>query len=452
MSVEQFLESVTNPLTRKEYRHGLKKWVEYYGKTAEQTLQERKDDLTQRANENLIDYKNRAARFEKEIEKFHGWMREHGSAINSARTLTLGIRQLFSYYQMPVTLRNGSKATKTEKTTRSFPLAIEHDRKMFAVADLRERVILSMATDLGLRMEDFISLKKADLPDLSQEAPISFDIMTSKENVVAHGFLSAESLELLKTYLQTMEQKAEKKTQEKGEKYDNPFLFASNGESHISDETVNRILKGLAEKAKIPLNGKDLSFHCFRKMFLAASVDSGAGLVAGKIICGKSVPQSDDTYLGTVNLREKFKTIKKFLTITETTNKEEVNKIEDLKAAVVRLQEQLSTQQVITQTIQQQNDKLKSLTVLADYLSSLDSTGEIQTYFMDLDSAKGHMKGVYVGKVEGQTSQLVDKAIHMTVKRHKREYDKGETAKAIRSVDSALKEHRKTAKASKAEA
>jgi len=58
---------------------------------------------------------------------------------------------------------------------------------MFQVADLRERVILSMATDLGLRISDFIKLKKDALPSLDQELPVMFDVMTRKEEVVAHG-------------------------------------------------------------------------------------------------------------------------------------------------------------------------------------------------------------------------------------------------------------------------
>ena len=54
----------------------------------------------------------------------------------------------------------------------------------------RERVILSMATDLGLRVSDFLKIEISDLPDLDQEAPISFDVMTNKEDVIAKGFLS----------------------------------------------------------------------------------------------------------------------------------------------------------------------------------------------------------------------------------------------------------------------
>jgi integrase len=155
---------------------------------------------------------------------------------------------------MPIRFRNGSRIGKTIKTIKNFPLTIEYVRKMFEVADLRERVILSTATDLGLRIGDFIELKKSDLPPLDQEPPISFDIMTAKENVIAYGFLSQETIDVLKVYVPTLEHKK-----------DNPYLFPSNGKRCISDEWLNRLLQRLAEKAKISLNGKSLTFHCFRK-------------------------------------------------------------------------------------------------------------------------------------------------------------------------------------------
>jgi integrase len=304
-SVQQYLDSVSNPRTKKGYRKGINEFCKWFNKPAEEILQMRKDDLTQRDREDLIEYKNRASRFEKEIEKFHAnLLQTH--PINTARNYTLGIRQLFRYYEMPIRFRTGSKVSKTVKTTRNFPLTIEHVRKMYDVADLRERIILSMATDLGLRIGDFISIKKKDLPSLDQEPPISFEIMTDKEDVVAHGFLSQESTELLKIYLPTLEKKKS-----------NPYLFPSNGKSHISDEWMNRLLQRLINKAQIDLNGKKLTFHCFRKMFMSASIDSGIGLTAGKKLCGKAIAQSDDTYLTTVNLRKKFIQLKKFLTIRE---------------------------------------------------------------------------------------------------------------------------------------
>jgi integrase len=248
---------------------------------------------------------------------------------------------------MPIRFRAGSKVSKTVKTTKNFPMTIEHVRAMFQVGDLRERLVLSVATDLGLRISDFIQFKKADLPPLNQEPPIAFDIMTGKEDVVAHGFLSQETADLLKVYLPTLEKKN-----------GNPYLFPSNGESHISDEWLNRLLQRLAEKAKIDLNGKSLSFHCFRKLLLSAAIDSGIGLTAGKKLCGKAIAQSDDTYLTTVNLRQKFIQLKKFLTISEQP-RVEAEKVESLKSAISRLQEELTQQKLITDTIYEGNIAIK---------------------------------------------------------------------------------------------
>jgi integrase len=348
LSVQEFLDSVSNPNTKKGYRHGIKKFCDWYEKSPEEILEIRKDDLTQRSGENLIEYRNRAARFEKEIEKFHSYLLDQGFTINTARNLTLGIRQLFRFYEMPIRFRAGSKVSKTVKTTKNFPLTIEHVRIMFHVADLRERVILSMATDLGLRISDFIQFKKSDMPPLSQEPPIAFDTMTGKEDVVAHGFLSQETADLLKVYLPTLEKKN-----------GNPYLFPSNGESHISDEWLNRLLQRLAEKAKIDLKGKSLSFHCFRKMLLSAAIDSGIGLTAGKKLCGKAIAQSDDTYLTTVNLRQKFIQLKKFLTISEQPRME-AEKVESLKSAISKLQEELTQQKLITDTISEGNITIKN--------------------------------------------------------------------------------------------
>jgi len=125
-------------------------------------------------------------------------MIKEGYKINAAKSLTNGLKQLFRYYHMDIKMRTGSNVNRVIKTQRNFPLTIEHVRKMYTIANFRERVILSMATDLGLRIGDFLNIKKKDLPELTLEAPISFDVMTDKEDVVARGFLSQETVTLLK--------------------------------------------------------------------------------------------------------------------------------------------------------------------------------------------------------------------------------------------------------------
>jgi len=371
LSLKEFLDSVQNPNTKKGYRHGIKKFCEWFDKSAEEILEIRKNDLTQRAGENLIEYKNRAARFAKEIEKFHSYLLSQKYSTNSSRNITIGIRQLFRFYQMPVRIRAGSKVTKTVKTSKSFPLRIEHVRKMFKVADLRERIILSMATDLGLRVSDFIKLKKDDLPPLKQESPIPFDVMTGKEEIIAHGFLSRETVDLLIVYLPTLERK-------KG----NLYLFPSNGNRPISDECLNRLLQRLAEKSKIDMNGKSLTFHCFRKMLLSAAIDSGIGLIAGKKLCGKAIAQSDDTYLTTVNLRKKFRQLKRFQSIKEQPRLE-TEKLESFKIAINKLQEELTRQKLITDTISEENirtkQELKKLQPLVEFVNSFDAPENLKT-------------------------------------------------------------------------
>jgi integrase len=346
MSVPEFLNSISNPRTRKGYRFGLNKFVEWFGKPAEEILAMRQEDLTQRQGENLVEYRNRAARFEKEIEKFHSHLLENGYSINSARNMTLGIRQLFRYYQMPVTIRSGSKVSQTVKTTKNFPMTIEHVRKMFQAANLKERTILSLAVDTGLRISDFLAIKKTDLPPLDTEPPIAFTLLTQKEKIPAHCFLSKETVDQLKTYVPTLKKK------------NNLYLFASNGKNHISDEAVSKMLKRLAEKAQINLNRKSLTFHCFRKMFLSASIDSGIGLTAGKKLCGKAIARSDDTYLTTVKLREKFIQLKKFLAIKQSP---EIagQQIEKLSSAVAKLAEELEQQKVLSQAVTSENLKIR---------------------------------------------------------------------------------------------
>jgi site-specific recombinase XerD len=377
MSVQEFLNSISNPRTRKGYRFGLNKFVEWFGKPAEEVLAMRQEDLTQKAGENLIEYKNRAARFEKEIERFHSHLIEKGYSINSARNMTLGIRQLFRYYQMPVAMRSGSRVSQTVQTTKNFPLTIEYVRKMFEVANLKERTVLSLAVDTGLRISDFLSIKKADLPPLDEEPPIAFELLTQKEKIPAHCFLSQESVDLVKTYLPTLRKK------------NNFYLFSSNGKSHISDEAVSKMLKRLAERAQIDLNGKRLSFHCFRKMFLSASIDSGIGLTAGKLMCGKAVPKSDGTYLTTVKLRELFIQLKRFLSINEQPQIE-TEKIESLKKAINKLQEDLTVQKTITDTVSERNLKLQTeIEALTKGQSVLERkvdemTTMFQTTFTDL--------------------------------------------------------------------
>ena len=138
--MEKFLDSLSKG-TMKSYRRGLELFIEFYGKDTDTILAERKDDLTPRQNENLVDAKNRASRYENLLEEFHAWLMKpihiinkksnQAYGINTARTSTLGLLQLFRYYNMSMTLRNGSPISQTVISTGDFVLMPEHVRAMF---------------------------------------------------------------------------------------------------------------------------------------------------------------------------------------------------------------------------------------------------------------------------------------------------------------------------------
>ena len=59
MSVKEFLNSVNNPSIKKGYRFGLRKFVEWVGKSVEELLAMRQEDLTQKAVEIALSRLNR---------------------------------------------------------------------------------------------------------------------------------------------------------------------------------------------------------------------------------------------------------------------------------------------------------------------------------------------------------------------------------------------------------
>jgi integrase len=372
-SLKDFLDSQTRPRTIESYRNGIIRFSKWFGKTPEEILQMRQDDLTKRPDENQVDYLNRAGRFERELVKYHKQALDRGISKNSARTYTVGVIQLFRHYKMPILLDNSQKKiSRTFKTENSFPLSIEHVRKMFNYADTREKAILSLATDIGQRISDLLALKIEDLPPLDQEPPIPFQINTRKENVIAYPFLSEETVGCLKTYLDKM------KNEQKLEKENNPYLFPGTTKDRpISDVWFNELIRKLAKSAGIPINGKKLSSHCFRKMFLSAAATKGYEDAAKKMV-GKSIDQSLDTYYTTLNLLPAFVEIKKLLTI-QNQNSKSSESVESLKSALSEMQKKIQNQDTIIKSI---TDKLIEVQPLIDFTNiqkeKLDDLGKIQ--------------------------------------------------------------------------
>jgi len=332
-SMAEFLESFSKKSTRRMYKRGIDLFCEWYGKGVETILQERKDDLTPNPNETFVDSKQRASRYEKLLEKFHGWLLKQGYKLNSARTLCLGLMQLFRYYNMGITLRTGSPVSQTVVTTSDFILQPEHVRAMFHIAkDLRSKLLISMGNDLGWRISDILNIKRSELPNLEQESPIEWIRITKKEKVAAKSCLSKTTTVLLKEYLFSLPTES-------------PYLLHSNSQGHISEETVNARLRDLARDAGIELGNSKLHWHCLRKMIISQAKNLGIDPDIIKLMVGKSVKKDILTYMSGVDVKTAFNKLQEVLGIRAFTEESEdivqamEIEIKELKQTLIRVQQ-----------------------------------------------------------------------------------------------------------------
>jgi len=346
-AMKEFLDSFTSPNTKRVYRHGIELFCRWYSKPINVILAERQNDLTPQPNENIIERKQRASRYEKLIEKFHAWMLKNGYKINTAKSNCNGILQLFRYYSMPINLRSGSPVTQTVISTKSFILTPEYVRSMFHSAkDLRSKLLICMGKDLGWRISDVLSIKRSELPNLDSEPPIEWTRITRKEKQISKTCLSAETVTILKEYLFSFP------TQ-------NPYLFNNNGNGMIDQDIVNRRLKDLAEDAGIQLGNMSLTWHCFRKMIISQAKNLSIDPDIVKLLVGKSVNKSMLTYMTSVDVKSAFTKLQTALNINLVVSngkqviKDQTAQITQLTDAIVEMQKSVNNQQTINRILRE---------------------------------------------------------------------------------------------------
>lgn len=218
------------------------------------------------------------------------------------------------------------EVSRTVPTTKDYIPTIPQLRKMFTVADkLRDKLIVSMGKDLAWRIGDFRQIKRDMLPNLDEEAPILFELITEKEDVIAKSFISLETVQLLKAYLPTLAKQ-------------NPYLFPSNKEKCIDADTINRTLRKLAEKANVHIpKHKRLRFHAFRKRFLSECANLHIDVNTAKILVGKDVEESMLAYLSEVEHRVAFIKLHQRMRLTETELTQPTQTTSELEMEIKRL-------------------------------------------------------------------------------------------------------------------
>jgi len=354
-TLKAFLDNLAKKNTRDLYIRGIDMFCEFESKTVEQILAERKADLAPKEGEDLIEAKQRSTRLEKEIERFYlSLIVKSGDRAayspSSAYSYTKGILQILRYYEMPISLRKGSQIVEGSKYEGigRYELKIEDVRKMFWHAkDLRTKLVISLATDLGFRVSDFLAIRACDLPSLEMPSPIEFTFETKKEHVKAHTCLSHTTVDLLKEYLNVYEIKGEMP------------LFSE------TQETIQRSLREVASACGIITKPKVLSFHCFRTLLISTAQNLGIDVHLYKRMVGKIIPRDMRGY-SSKDVKEAFEKIQAVIAINGRILASEHHDIlTQLGQQVSALSNKLETQQTTIKLTE------KALSLIADALEQI---------------------------------------------------------------------------------
>jgi len=187
---------------------------------------------------------------------------------NSCNLFANGIRSYFQHIGIGLGLDRTQKReiSKVESMPmKDYPFDLATKAKLLAVATAKEEYILSTGISLGLRISDFMQLKRGQLePLLDKEVPIPLgELITKKEGVKAYPFLDNDAVYAIRRYLSELDREGRKEPEEK-------MLLES-------EFQVNDLLEGLFKKANIPLGSYRVRFHILRKFISdsLASVSSG---------------------------------------------------------------------------------------------------------------------------------------------------------------------------------
>ena len=266
--------------TRLAYKSSWLHFLEFAKLSGDQILADRKTDK---------DFK-----WEKQVLAVKTWFIEKGLAENTAKAVTTAARSFFAFHRVGLEFRKPEKARLKEAhaTSEDYRFSVGDLQKMFNVANLTEKYVLTAGKSFGLRAGDFMKLTKGDLEAyIDREPPISIGAYsTQKEGVKAHPFIDADAQPIIKLMLEKMTREGRTKPSERMLTYTHKMQ-------------LSRVLKRLVEKAGLNVGNKNVKFHCLRK-FLIDHLSSYMSESKWKQLVGKSI--SEAAYVSPEGLRQDY--------------------------------------------------------------------------------------------------------------------------------------------------
>jgi hypothetical protein len=234
-------------------------------------------------------------KWEKQVLAVKTWLVEtKGQADNTAKAVTTAARSFFAFHRLGLEFRKPEKARLKEAHAKSedYRFSVGDLQKMFNVANLVEKYVLTVGKSFGLRAGDFMKLTKGDLEAyIDREPPISIGAYsTQKEGVKAYPFIDVDAQPIIKLMLDKMTREGRTKPSERMLTYTHKMQ-------------LSRVLKRLVQKAGLNVGNKNVKFHCLRK-FLIDHLSSYMSESKWKQLVGKSI--SEAAYVSPEGLRQDY--------------------------------------------------------------------------------------------------------------------------------------------------
>jgi len=356
--------------TRVFYIIYLKRFCDFAGKSPKQLLEERtKEYMPLQEGESSTEALLRRKRAEQQFQNVWREIEEKGALAKSTIGTARGaIKAFYSYIGYPLDKVDTRYRKNQERKYTDVELTESDYTAVVDAGDNKEKLRIVWLAQTGMRIGDVQKLKVSDLKEFdldnmkAKNVPMCIEYLPEKTEGRAVGwrytFLGEFGVDLLRTELTNrIDQYGIDKVREQ-------FVFLGKEESFLKSQQWNLMLKQLAKKARLELNGKHgrIRVHCFRKYF--DSILHGHN-VNGDIInwfMGHLLTGQEETYFLGHTQKDKLRAIyaefEKYLTPLKTQVIEK-EKVVEKQVVPVKIWDEIES---LREQNKKMNDDLKRVT------------------------------------------------------------------------------------------
>ena len=285
---------------------------------------------------------------------------------NTIYNVLTAVSSFLEYHDQPINWRRSRVRQRPDVSSHVFSNG--DLSRMFAVADTRDKAVLSLSCSLGWEMSGVLGLKRKTVSELIDRAKetgeqfIYFKNIRNKTGVVRLGVINPLAVEWVSKWLKLSDNKSPRARKERhATDHVRPLPFSDIFD--MGEDAFNRMLKRLAKKAQIKTVGR-IRFHNIRKWVMSGLSRSGFNEWQTKFMVGKQIPLSDATYLQTLEIEVKDRypsAYESYLNLDNRVNPKAVSSLsKDLKKKTTEIEsENLRLKNKLT-NISSENQNMKS--------------------------------------------------------------------------------------------